>query len=100
MEENTLNLILAITGYVPAGCVVVLGIISLLYQRKTRSNVSKLLLAGFLFMLSSWAVVLIASFLPKGNMTMAVSLQSIIQTVGLIIVTVAFFIFTKSEPSG
>jgi hypothetical protein len=30
---------------------------------------------------------------------MAVSLQSIIQTVGLIIVTVAFFIFTKNEPS-
>jgi hypothetical protein len=100
MEENTLNLILAITGYVSSGCVVVLGIISLLYQRKTRSNVSKLLLAGFLFMLSSWAVVLIASFLPKGNMTMAVSLQSIIQTVGLIIVTVAFFIFTKNELSG
>jgi uncharacterized membrane-anchored protein len=99
MEENTLNQILAITGYVSAGCVVVLGILSLLYQRKTRSNVSKLLLAGFLFMLSSWAVVLIASFLPKGNMTMAVSLQSIIQTVGLIIVTVAFFIFTKNEPS-
>jgi len=99
MEGNILNQILTITGCVSAGCIVVLAIISLLYQRKARSNISKLLVIGFILMISSWVIVVIASFLPQGSMTIAVSLQSIIQSVGLIIVTVAYFLITKTEPS-
>jgi hypothetical protein len=63
MEGHISNHIFLITNYISAGCMVVLGIIRFLYRRKVRSNISTLLLVGFIFMLSGWPIVFITSFL-------------------------------------
>jgi VanZ family protein len=97
IEGNTANLIYVITSYVSAVCVILLGIISYIYRRKTRSKIATLLLFGFLLMLIGWPIVFISSFFPIGFTSVASLVQSISNTLGLAVVTAAFFIFTKNE---